>query len=169
MTTITAVLGVAVLVEALGLIWVIRDMARLRGRLSIATDEAAVMVAQMGELLDEARLLSTVLTDQMDEQTQLCASFAARAEALDAAGRQLSAAAAPPAAQPVARKSRSKAPVRKTTDVEVATPTRATTRRVASNTPVADKSDVEVARAKGMDPLGVALQRSLAADRSRSA
>jgi hypothetical protein len=150
----TTLLSAAVIAEAVVLAGIMTLMLRLRARLGRVSGLPAAVLAQMTELVQEAEALSMDLTEQLGEQMRLCESLTAQLQAAPAsapAPRTQSAAAkkAAPAA---------KAPVRSRA--------RATTSAEGATRAGASRGDVETAREKGMDPLGIAIQRSLANKRS---
>ena len=120
--------------EALVLVLLLIAMLRLRGRVRHIDHDANVHVMQMRDLVQEAQSLSTMLASQLASQAKLADQ-------------------APVARKPLAG-------VERTAAVPAAPAVKPAliTHHVL---PDAADLDREAARERGMDPLGLALQRSL--------
>lgn len=178
-----AVLLVAVVAEAAALMGILSVVARLRARVELLAEETshAAIIAQMGELIDEARVLSSGLARQLTDQARLCDSVLAmtptgagtrdvspgRAAAHAASRAEQSVLAAP--AYSGGRAAIAAAPdpagderlTRARAGGARAGSTARAGRHAAGAEAPAVEDDMAAARQMGMDPVGVAIQRGL--------
>lgn len=169
METMT-ILSVAVAVEAAVLTIVIAALVRLRGRLGQEQVVSAAVVTQMDMLVQEARSISETLADQIAEQVELADRMRAQEEA---ALRKQALIADMHDEAPVSRSRKKASTAALAMDDADVEERPARTRKASTSAPrsAAAKraADLQVAREKGMDPVGIALQRTLARERSLSA
>jgi hypothetical protein len=168
---IITILCAIVIGQAVVLAGIFSVVVRLRSRIERVGEVSASAIAQMSQLVHEAHALSQIMTRQIEEQIRL-REMESPAPAV----------ATPPVTEPLedAEERVARRPVRRSTaqpsggaraDGSSASP-RTHARSSADDVweaPQPDDSSVDgdVARQNGMDPLGVALQRSLARQRSR--
>lgn len=124
--------------EAVVLLTLVVIVARLRGRMREGNTDSTATLMQMQELVQEAQSLSTLLASQLAAQVKLT-------EQVTMSARKPVISAERPAGVPVAAAA---------AKVAAAAASRAT----VSDGRVLDS---DTARERGMDPLGLALQRSL--------
>ncbi len=158
------ILDAAVLAEAVALAGIITLAIRMRIRLNRldTTPDYRATVLQMAELVAEAQALSTDLAEQIAGQVQVAESLMMHAQSQKAAVGSPAPAAPPTQARKAAAKAAAEAP--KAVAASQA-PVRARASRggvAAAEAPVDETAnDLAEARKRGMDPLGVALQRAL--------
>ncbi len=165
---ITTILCAIVIVQALVLALIFAVVVRLRARVEQVGNAATAAIGQMGQLVHEAHALSQIMAKQVEEHIRLRemgppsipVAMSRLVEAQEDDEEELP--ATRPARRPAAKQPAGRPPALPRMRLRQ-------TAAVAREETQPDQGNVDrdVARQNGMDPLGVALQRSLARQRAR--
>ena len=155
--TLVNILSAAVIAEVVVLAGVLALALRLRARLARVSAGPSDALARMTELVQEAEALGEELADRLAEHVRLSDALEARLRA---------AASAPPTPAATRRKAAHAEESEAGVAAKPAARSRARTATEATSRADQAVGDAAAAREKGMDPLGIALQRSLTGKRS---